>query len=165
MKDTLADINTLKRIGPSDAFRLAFTRSGLRVDELQKRMKWSKSLTRRVFSADKFFPSFQDLPRVCDVLGNTIILDWLQSQVGQFPQAGQAINCALLNKRMVAICARLGQAAQTAQEIMADNAISVKEKRAMVKELIRLADLALELTGDLSLAGDLSQTEKEEGPQ
>ena len=72
----------LKNMTGTEAFQLAKDESALTTDEIAERLNVSPSVIKRYLkSGDSYLPGLEMLPRLCAVLGNTILLQWLEAQV------------------------------------------------------------------------------------
>ena len=72
----------LKNMTGTEAFQLAKDESALTTDEIAERLNVSPSVIKRYLkSGDSYLPGLEMLPRLCAVLGNTILLQWLETQV------------------------------------------------------------------------------------
>lgn len=141
----------LHRIDAIDAFRMAIDQSGQSLPELAKRMEWSESMARRVFSPEKFYPSFEDLPKFCSTVGNTIILQWLMAKSTFYgvDEHAQAVDCHLLLLRVNDIFAEVGDVAHEARKAVEDNKLEAHELRALINELQDVLERGMALVGDL----------------
>ena len=59
------------------AMRLAFALSRKTDDEIAAEMGWSSSTANRIFHNQDYWPSLPNLPRLCLVLGNSVIPRWI----------------------------------------------------------------------------------------
>lgn len=70
----------LKNMTGTEAFQLAKDESALTTDEIAERLNVSPSVIKRYLkSGDSYLPGLEMLPRLCAVLGNTILLQWIGS--------------------------------------------------------------------------------------
>lgn len=141
----------LHHLDPADAFKLAVERSGLSLPEIAKTMGWSMAQVRRVFSAEKYYPSFTDLPRFCAVVGNTTIIQWLLARATfeGIDESHQDIDCNALLLRVTDIFAEVGDVAEEARRAASDNQLQEVELRRLIKELSDVLERGMALVGDL----------------
>lgn len=146
-----SDTLHLHRIDPVDAFKMAIEQSGLSLPQLARRMEWSESMARRVFSPEKFYPSFEDLPKFCNVVGNTIIVQWLMARATFYGvnEHAQAVDCRALLLRVNDIFAEVGDVADEARKAVEDNKLEAREMRALINELQDVLERGMALVGDL----------------
>lgn len=146
-----SDAIPLHHLDPIDAFKLAIEKSGKPLPEIAKDMGWSKSFVRRVFSADKFFPSMADIPRFCAVLGNQVIIHWLLARATFYglDEAHQDMDCNALLRRVNDLFAEVGDVATEARTSIADNKLEPVECRRLIKELSDVLDRGMSLVSDL----------------
>ena len=73
-----------KEMTAKEAVRAAKEESGLTTEQIARRLKVSTSVVKRYLKEDDaYFPRLDMLPRLCLALGNTLLLDWAEAQVGQ----------------------------------------------------------------------------------
>lgn len=138
------------QIDAVDAFKLAVQQSGLTVTEIATRLGWTQAFMRRVFSTDKFFPSFPDLPAFCSVVGNRIILQWLECNATSAPVLEHsAVTASTLPSRITGVFSEAGDVAREAHRALLDNTLDSAERRRLIAELTDLLDVCLSLVGDL----------------
>lgn len=145
------DARPLHHLDAVDAFKLAVQQSGKGLPEIAKGMGWSQSLARRVFSAEKFFPSYPDLPKFCSVVGNLTIIHWLLSTATFYgiDEARQNLDCNALLRRVNDIFAEVGDVAEEARKSVADNRLEPMELRRLIQELSDVLQRGMALVGDL----------------
>lgn len=141
----------LHHLDPIDAFKLAIEKSGRPLPEIAKDMGWSTSFVRRVFSAEKFFPSVVDIPRFCAVIGNQVIIHWLLARATFYglDEAHQDMDCNALLRRVNDLFAEVGDVADEARESIKNNILEPNECRRLIKELSDVLDRGMSLVSDL----------------
>ncbi len=73
-----------KEMTAKEAVRAAKEESGLTTEQIARRLEVSTSVIKRYLKEDDaYFPRLDMLPRLCLALGNTLLLDWAEAQVGQ----------------------------------------------------------------------------------
>ncbi|WP_419787337.1 hypothetical protein [Pseudodesulfovibrio sp.] len=151
MEQDFFETKSLAGMDPADAFKQAFALSGLTEKQLMEKMGWKQDKTRRVFSAGRYFPSFDELPKFCIVVGNNIIIQWIQMNVlqGDRPIAYTSINCQNLFARIGELFAEVGDVGQRGQEVVADGEIDLKETRQLKKEVGEVVTKGIEMMADL----------------
>lgn len=70
-------ISDVARLDLKDAFKLAIMRSGKTPLQVAREMGWTLHHSNHVFGLNDYLPSAREFPRLCTVLGNTIIIDCL----------------------------------------------------------------------------------------
>lgn len=134
-----------------DAFKLAAQSCHLPIKEICRLMGWSESFARRVFSTDKFYPSIEDLPRFCAIVGNPIIIQWLLAKAafyGLNPEH-QTVDCRALLLRVTDIFAEVGDVATEARTAVQDNLLQPAELRRLLSALQTVLEDGMTLVGDL----------------
>ncbi|BFR48759.1 phage regulatory CII family protein [Nitratidesulfovibrio sp. HK-II] len=145
------DAYPLHHLDAVDAFKLAVEQSGLPLPEIAKRMGWSMPQARRVFSAEKYFPSFPDLPRFCIAVGNLTVVHWLLAKATPDEQAQPhaPLDCASLLLRVADLFTEVGHVAEEACRAASDDRLQVTELRRLLKELADVLERGMALVGDL----------------
>lgn len=70
------------------ALRLAKQESGLTQSEIAERLGVSHAVIKRYFNVnDNYMPSLEMIPRLCSVLGNDILMRWMEARL----QRGEAV--------------------------------------------------------------------------
>jgi len=146
-----SDAIPLHHLDTIDAFKLAIDKSPKELPEIAKEMGWSKSFVRRVFSTDKFFPSVDNIPQFCAVLGNQVIIHWLLARATFYglDEAHQDLDCNALLRRVNDLFAEVGDVADEARESIKNNILEPNECRRLIKELSDVLDRGMSLVSDL----------------
>ena len=67
-----------------EAIRAAKEESGLTIEQIARRLNVSTSVIKRYLKEDDVYsPRLDMLPRLCVVLGNTLLLDWMAARSGR----------------------------------------------------------------------------------
>jgi hypothetical protein len=145
-----------------DAFKLAWERSGKTMPQIMREMGWSEYHAKRVFGTERYFPTFEDLPKFCNVAGNTIVVQWLHVQAMQYGVEPQHINvdCAELVKRIGDLFGEMSDVGQEASDSIRDGILEPKELRRIIRELNDVVNKSMTLIGDLRA---LERSLKEQG--
>lgn len=73
---------SLKDMTAKEALRAAKEISGLTIEEIAKGIGVSMGNFKRYLKEDDpYWPSLEKLPRLCVVLGNTVLRDWIDAQI------------------------------------------------------------------------------------
>ena len=89
--------NELALLDLKDAFKLAFQRSGKTQTTVAREMGWTMHNVQHVFGLNDHLPSARDIPNLCKVLGNEIILECMYGKARKRqPDAFEEIDCAAL---------------------------------------------------------------------
>lgn len=141
----------LHKLDAVDAFKLAVQSSHLPVKEVSRLMGWSETFARRVYSTEKFYPSFEDLPKFCAVTGNMIIIQWLLAKAAfhGLDAAHQTVDCRALLLRVTDIFSEVGEVATEARAAVGDNLLQPVELRRLVVALQAVLEDGMTLVGDL----------------
>ena len=149
---------SLAHLAPEDAFALAISTSGQEVSTVAKALGCHESLLRRVLTSEKYFLSFEDLPSFCQVVNNTIIIDWQYARASQ-PTFAPApiVDTDYLKSQVIDFTDELGAIAGKVKAAVADGMLSKPELRSILREVLDLEAQAL------TLAGALREAEKKVG--
>lgn len=141
----------LQNLDAVDVFRLAFEQSGKTAQEVADEMRVSLSYVKRVYSTEKFYPSFENLPAFCAAVGNTTVLSWLfaQATMHGVDNAARTISCHDLLVRMNTLYIEIGEAADETRKTILDGEIEQAECRRMINELHDVANCVMKLIRDL----------------
>lgn len=141
----------LHNIGPEDAFKLALERSGMTWQKLSKEMGWAESHTKRVFSLERYFPTYEDLPKFCSTVGNMVIINWLQVQAMQYGMEHKHadVDCQSLVFRISKLFGETSDVGQEAHSAVADGVLEPKELRRIIGELNDVVNTSLDMIADL----------------
>lgn len=72
----------LKEMTAKEAVRAAKEESGLTAERIARGLYVSSAVVKRYLKkGDPYFPGLEMLPRLCLVLGNTLLLDWIAAQI------------------------------------------------------------------------------------
>lgn len=149
-------VSALHLLEPVDAFKLAIEQSGRSPADIAADLGWSEFFMRRVFSAEKFYPSYADLPAFCAAVGNLTILHWLMASATfhGIDQKHQSVDCNNLLVRVNGVFAEVGDVAQEARKAIADNKLDTRERRRLISELSDVLENCMALVGDLRSMDD-----------
>ena len=141
----------LHNLCPEDAFKLALERSGMTWQKLAEEMGWTESHTKRVFSLERYFPTYEDLPKFCSIVGNMVIINWLQVQAMQYGLEHQHrdVDCQSLVFRISQLFGETSDVGQEAQKAVADGQLEPRELRRIIRELNDVVNTSLDMIGDL----------------
>ncbi|WP_457571528.1 phage regulatory CII family protein [Desulfovulcanus sp.] len=141
----------LKNISLFDAINMAVAKSGYSRDEIGALMGWTPAATKRIFSTDNYWPSLPTIPKLCSVLGNSILVDWLKVHTDEYLQQIQIQNLDApgLVKELGQLFKELGDVALEGNRAVEDGQITTREARRIIKELYDVANKAMEMIGGL----------------
>ncbi len=145
----------LTRLTFPAAMSLALGQSRLSRDDVATAMGWSPSQAYRFFNeGDNYWPSLPSVPRLCSVLGNTIILQWMSANACCL---GVTRAATLEPESFVLGLGRLfkemGDVAEVGSVAISDGKITRDEAKKLMKEL---RDVAVELM-DLMASTEMVQ--------
>ena len=141
----------LKKISLHDAINLAVAMSGKSREEIGAEMGWSPAVTRRIFTIDNYWPSLPSIPKLCSVLGNTIIIDWLAEQSEEYFVDKQVPTTTpeTLIKDLGGLFKEIGDVATQGNEALEDGKLTTIEARRIIKELYDVIKKAMHMIGGL----------------
>ncbi|ADU61447.1 MAG: hypothetical protein KUA35_09240 [Pseudodesulfovibrio sp.] len=149
--ETKLDTQALAGMDAVDAFKVAIMKSSKELPAVAREMGWSDSHTRRIFSTDRYFPSFEDIPKFCHVVGNTLVVQWLQAKAMTYglPQDVRNLDCENLVWKIGELFAEVGDVGRKGQEAIADGQLEAHELREIINEVKDVLTAGMELVGDL----------------
>lgn len=139
----------LDKLSLYDAIQLSVGRSGKTRDEIAAEVGWAASNANRIFSSENYWPSLPTVARFCVACGNTLLLDWLHTQVrlGGLRFDPEPMDATTLVLSMGRMFRELGDVARVGERSVADGIISPDEARRLIRELHGLME---EVTATLS---------------
>lgn len=149
--DRLYDMQRLGELDPLDVYKLALATAGKSPLQVAEAMGWDSGQTNRIFSAEKYWPSYPLLPQLCHVLGNTILIDWLMIKTMHYglDETHQDVDCKNLALRVAELFGEVGDVGRSAQAALEDGKLEPKELRAIIRELTDVGDKTFGLIADL----------------
>ena len=139
---------SLKGYSLVSAMRMAIVYSHKTEDEIAAGMDWGAASASRFFSSGDYWPALPNIPRLCRVLGNTIILQWLMDNTETGVQPVKPLDAPAMLQSLGGLFGRMGAIAREGQDVLADNEIDAAEARRMIRRV-----QALLAEGESLLAG------------
>lgn len=139
----------LANLAPEDVFRLAISRSRHAPSVLAKHLGVSESFLRRVTAAEKYFPSYEDIPAFCDAVGNILVIEWQLARVSFTHQSPLLVTPGFLHKQVLSLTKELGHLSEKIVSATSDSRITKTENRTILKEVLDLLEVATQLAGAL----------------
>lgn len=128
-------IPDLKGVSAKSALRMAIACSGKTNEEIRTAMGWSQSFAKKVFSSQEAMPSFVNMPKLCSVLGNRILPQWiLQNANGPVPNY-EAMDAYGLLADMGSLFETMGTFARTGHAAISDWKLSREEAWELLHQL------------------------------
>lgn len=143
-------ISDVARLDLKDAFKLAIMRSGKTPLQVAREMGWTLHHSNHVFGLNDYLPSARDFPRLCNVLGNTVIIDCLYGKARTSCEPPtRDVDCAALMIRLNVLYTRLGKASDKGLKAIEDMRLEPREIRGIITELDQVIADTLETIADL----------------
>ncbi|WP_051295065.1 phage regulatory CII family protein [Maridesulfovibrio bastinii] len=144
----MVDPKDLINIEACDAFRLSLEFSGKNENEVAEEMGWSPFNSHRIFSLERYYPTYEDLPKFCEVVGNDTILKWLIVQTKNKASVDhESLDCAGLLKYVGEIFKEVSDLGSESSKAIADNKLSPQELRRILRELNQGTEKMMKLIG------------------
>ena len=114
-------------------------------------MGWTPAATNRIFSTDNYWPSLPTIPKLCFVLGNSILVDWLKVHTDEYLQQlhTENLDAQSLIKELGRLFKEIGDVALEGNKAIEDGQITTREARRIIRELYDVVNKALEMIGGL----------------
>lgn len=124
-----------------DALHQATRLSGKTEDEVGAAMRWAPGNTARIYGQESYWPTLPNLPKLCVVLGNTVLLEWLQAQAeaGGVQHDFEELDCAALMLSFGKLFRDLGDVAKAGERAVADQHIDATEAKVLIRKLLALS--------------------------
>ena len=128
-------IPSLKNMSPKAALRMAIAYSGKTNRQIQEEMGWSCSFSKKIFSSQEVLPSFAQFPKLCTVLGNSILPQWVLQNMDTPMSKVTPMDPKALLEGMADMFDLMGNFAKTGHETVRDWKISPDEAWNLLKSL------------------------------
>lgn len=125
----------LKGMSVKAAFQLAISQSNKTQEEIMDQMGWSQTVTSRFFSLDGYLPTYSSIPKLCRVLGNTVIVDWLNSNIEKSTDVYAPLDSRELLLDVAKLAEQFGNIASECRMAAEDNNISQNEAKRILKKV------------------------------
>lgn len=125
----------LKGMSVKSAFQLAIAQSNKTQEEIMDKMGWTPSITSRFFSFDGYLPTYSSIPKLCHILGNTVLVDWLVENLDPAEKVKEPINSRELLVSVVELAEKYGNLAEEAKKAAEDNDISQSDAKKILKKV------------------------------
>ena len=119
----------------SAAFRLAVSLSGKNDDEIAAAMGWSESVKNRIFHNHDYWPSLPTVPRLCAVLGNTIVARWIIDNANFLIRKVPPTDAPTLLRQLREAMKEFSDIMEHGQAALEDWHISRQEARRIIREM------------------------------
>lgn len=131
MKKSLENMSLL------DALSLARMQSGKSIEDVAAEMGWTMSNANRIFASDNYWPTLPNIPKLCEKLGNTILIDWLlvQAEQGGLEKEFGEFDWVELLEALNQFSADVGALHEEAAEVVKDREIDSHEARRMRRKI------------------------------
>ncbi len=113
-------------------------------------MGWGNSIAARVFFSGNYFPKYVDIPKFCDVVGNSIMILWLLKN-RRHPEIlkPDPLDALGLLKSMGGLLKEMSDVSAKAQDALQDWDISKNEARGIIRELHDILEVSCYVMGRL----------------
>ncbi|CAK7066213.1 MAG: hypothetical protein MEBIL_02146 [Bilophila sp.] len=128
-------IPSLKNMSPKAVLRMAIAYSGKTNRQIQEEMGWSCSFSKKIFSSQEALPSFAQFPKLCTVLGNSILPQWVLQNMDMPMSKVTPMDPKALLEGMADMFDLMGNFAKTGHETVKDWNISPEEAWSLLKRL------------------------------
>lgn len=128
-------IPSLKNMSPKAVLRMAIAYSGKTNRQIQEEMGLSCSFSKKIFSSQEALPSFAQFPKLCTVLGNSILPQWVLQNMDMPMSKVTPMDPKSLLEGMADMFDLMGNFAKTGHETVKDWNISPEEAWSLLKRL------------------------------
>lgn len=136
------------------AMQLAESLSGLSRDEICAAMNWSPFNGNRILNPnDPYWPSLPNIPKFCQVVGNSILLDWASSQIS--PEAlrkTEPMNARSFVLSLGELFKEMGDVARVGGQCVEDGDVSARDAKDIMRELLDVMQKGQEMLSQLDAA-------------
>jgi hypothetical protein len=117
------------------AMRLAFALSGRADDDIAAAMGWSRTVAARIFSNLDYWPSLPSIPKLCTVLGNTIIPRWIIANSYCAPERSVPLDARGLFSALRQMMREMAELLESGEAALNDGQIESLEARRVIHDL------------------------------
>jgi|GEM_PF-1596656 len=142
----------LSRMSLPAAFAIALSISPASRDEIEAGMGWSPDTAARIFNpSDNYWPSLPTLPRLCRVLGNSVMADWIALRAGLRPHEEHTapLDVPAMLQGMEALMREFADITREAGAALGDGNLDAAEARRILREFCSLLAAASPLIAGL----------------
>lgn len=144
----------LRRLTAKQALSLAKSLSGKSVEEIAEALGQDHSSVKRYFkeSDNDYYPSLLRIPCLCQALGNTLILDWVEAQFEDRSVKLSISSDTELLRRLNRLAGELGSVHQVVDETLSGPGLDKFDPRRVMSELFEVEQQVRELRHSLQRA-------------
>lgn len=139
----------LKGISAKSAFQFAIASCPKTQDQIMNEMDWTPNIACRFFSTEGYFPKYPTLPKLCEVLGNTIIIDWLRINSTQTMNQQKPFEAEELLFEFVKMTETQGLLAEEIRRACVDNKISQDEAIKILRKVKNISRIMAKFVAKL----------------
>lgn len=125
----------MRGMSAKSALRMAIAYSGKSNEEIRMAMGWSSSFAKKIFSSQEAMPSFVNMPKLCSVLGNRILPQWILQNMDNPVSNHEAMDAYGLLADMASMFELMGNFAKTGHAAIADWKLSREESWDLLHQL------------------------------
>jgi hypothetical protein len=148
-----------------DALHLALRLSGKTAEEVGAQMGWTPGNTSRIFGAENYWPTLPNIPKLCVVLGNYVLIDWIreQAEAGGLKHDFDALDSPRLLQEYGQLFRDLGDMAKAGEHALADGHINNCDAKTLIRKLYILCrDVVRIIRGLRPIAGQVGRDMQED---
>lgn len=125
----------LKGMSVKSAFHLAIAQTSKTQEEIMDQMGWTPTVMSRFFSFDGYMPSYSTIPKLCKVLGNRVIVDWLTANLEEETSEHEPLDAKDLLMAVAVLAEKYGNVAAECRAAALDNDITYEEVKKILKKI------------------------------
>lgn len=151
------DAAILKTMSLPAAFGMAVALSGKSHDEIESGMGWGPDNARRILCmTQNYWPSLPSLPRLCEVLGNTVIAEWVMARAtASLPERhADAMGVADAMRTLDRLMRETGDVLRVSGDAVADGEISDTDARRVLREVMHVVPVLANFIAGLQAVRD-----------
>lgn len=141
----------LKRLTAKQALSLAKGVAGKTNDELAEALGHDRSSVKRYFneSDNGYYPSLFRIPKLCEALGNTILVDWIQAQLEDGSDSPAIASDNDLLRRINRLASELGGVHRSVDDTLDGPGLDQFDPKRLLSELFEVEHQVRELRRSL----------------
>lgn len=130
-----AHVPNLRGVSLAAALRMAFVFSGKADDEIATAMGWGPSVANRIFSNQDYWPNLGSIPHLCNVLGNTIVAQWIIENTEFYVDAMSPMDTRTLLADLRKLMHEVALVIEEGEKALEDNHVAPDEARRVAREI------------------------------
>jgi hypothetical protein len=154
MNSHAKNLPSLNGMSFTAAFRMAVAFSGKTEAEIAASMGWSQHVASRIFYNGDYWPALPNVPRLCEILGNMIIAQWIFENSSVLVRKAKPADKPFLMENICRMLKEMSEVMAQAQQVLNKDEIGGKDARRLIRETLDLMKVTAEMLAGLQAVID-----------